>query len=629
MLEEILNEIGSIHPFLKTIFEIALFSIIVIISIIPISFIINLINNAVDQSFLKLVHSLDSYFKKFKDNIFLIIQKFKDFHTKLITNNQSSIDNELVTEKIDTSAIKKNMDEISAELSLIPGMVFGKDKKVEDERKAYNNEINKLSNLKLSKLNLQIPEARINPKVEQDGNRALVSAIICFVILLGAVALNTFLLKELFGLMGLKKPILIKPIIITAAEGIAFMFCILEASVGFYFGKKAFEKEYAHMNQDNQHYFSQILEKFYFYSFFALIFIEFAGYLILGVLRKIGGYKNIDILSEKDFSWLELLDMSYLSVFGAAIVVIISGLSHKATEDFFISKENTGLKKLKRDLDKQQDKVNSLNQSLGSISNNVSELVEKIKNIQIQKLSSNSITKNFQELSKKIKTLFSSTNKEVEFVKKSLEKFTSGKVNTKMTPENIKTRIYMNIKNILIFLIASLIIFYSFPNEVFIAGIDNVDSNMLLIFAFFFSFLLLAIGNQLSQRKKINLDADNKERIYDPNTFLMKFICYTGILLIFTFHAMLHLQFSETNYVSFVLSILSCVGFLYVGYTLLVTMASVELVFYAIFSFVLILLNTILGIIVFIIEKFFNILKAILEIGSNPWQRLALSFKAR
>ena len=92
---------------------------------------------------------------------------------------------------------------------------------------------------------------------------------------------------------------------------------------------------------------------------------------------------------------------------------------------------------------------------------------------------------------------------------------------------------------------------------------------------------------------------------------------------------MLHLQFSETNYVSFVFSILSCLGFLYVGYTLLVTMASVELVFYAIFSLVLILLNAILGITVFIIEKFFNILKAILEIGANPWQRLALSFKGR
>ena len=242
MLEEILIEIGSIHPFLKTIFEIALFSIIVIISIIPISFIINLINNAVDQSFLKLVHSLDSYFKKFKDNIFMIIQKFKDFHIKLITNNQSSIDNELVTEKIDTSPIKKNMDEISAELSLIPGMVFGKDKKVEDERKAYNNEINKLSNLKLSKLNLQIPEARINPRVEQDGNRAFISMIICILILVGAIALNTVLLTEIFMLLGFKKVILIKPIIIKAADGIAFMFCILEASIGFYFGKKALKK---------------------------------------------------------------------------------------------------------------------------------------------------------------------------------------------------------------------------------------------------------------------------------------------------------------------------------------------------------------------------------------------------
>ena len=61
--------------------------------------------------------------------------------------------NEIIDSKFDIEDDKnesidfENMDEISAELSLIPGMVFGKDKKVEDERKAYNNEINKLSNL--------------------------------------------------------------------------------------------------------------------------------------------------------------------------------------------------------------------------------------------------------------------------------------------------------------------------------------------------------------------------------------------------------------------------------------------------------------------------------------------------
>ena len=125
--------------------------------------------------------------------------------------------------------------------------------------------------------------------------------IICILILVGAIALNTVLLTEIFMLLGFKKVILIKPIIIKAADGIAFMFCILEASIGFYFGKKAFEKEHAHMNQDNQHYFSQILEKFYFYTFFILILTEFIGYLILGVLRKIGGYKNIDVLASSYF----------------------------------------------------------------------------------------------------------------------------------------------------------------------------------------------------------------------------------------------------------------------------------------------------------------------------------------
>lgn len=629
MLEELFIELSSIHPVLKTIVEIALMAVITLIAIIPISFIINLINASVEQSFLKLVHSLDLYFNKFKDNIFLIIKKFKDFHNKLITNNQVSIDNEIVTDKIDTSGIKKYMDQISAELSLIPGMIFGKDKKVEDGRKAYNNEINSLSNLKLSKLNIKIEKGEINPKVEQQGKKALATLIIAIPLLFAMVAINTLFLKEVFSLFGINKTLLINPFILKSSEVLALVFCIIEVSIGYYFGEKAYAKEHLYKNENNEHEFSKFLEKGYWYAFGGLVFVEFVAYLLLGIARKVGGLKNLELLYEKDFNFFDYLEIFWLAPFGAAIVIILAGMGHLITKNYFISKESTNLKKLKKDLDEQYNKVNFLNQSLDSISKNVNGLAESIKNIQIQKLSSNSISKNFQELSKKIKALFISTNKEIDFVKKSLKEFTSSKVIIKMSPENIKTRIYMNIKNILIFLIASFIIFYSFPNEVFITGVNNVDSNLLLIFAFFFSFFLLAIGNQLSQRKKINFDAGDKDRIIDPNTFLMKFICYTGILVIFAFHSMLHLQFSETNLVSFVLSIASCIGFLYVGYNLLITMASVELVFYAMFSFLMILLNAFLGIIVFTIEKLFNILKAILEIGSNPWKKLIISFKGR
>ena len=110
--------------------------------------------------------------------------------------------------------------------------------------------------------------------------------------------------------------ILIKPIIINAAEGLAFIFCILEAYIGYYFGIKAFEKKYSYFDND-PHYFAAMKEKILFYAFFGLMLTEFIGYIILGVFRKIGGYKNIDLLKEKDFVWLDYLEMFYFAPLGA------------------------------------------------------------------------------------------------------------------------------------------------------------------------------------------------------------------------------------------------------------------------------------------------------------------------
>ena len=74
----------------------------------------------------------------------------------LITSQTSQIitEEELITQKIDTDNISKNLNQISAELTVIPGMITGKNGKGEEGINQYKEELDKLSKLKLSKLEI-------------------------------------------------------------------------------------------------------------------------------------------------------------------------------------------------------------------------------------------------------------------------------------------------------------------------------------------------------------------------------------------------------------------------------------------------------------------------------------------
>ena len=126
---------------------------------------------------------------------------------------------------------------------------------------AYKNEINSLSKLKLNKLDLKIPEASINEKVEQEGKKALATLIVAIPILIAMIAINTLFLKEVFTLFGIKGNLLIKPFILKASEVLALVFCVIEVSVGYFFGVKAYDKEHIFKNENDEHEFSKFIEK--------------------------------------------------------------------------------------------------------------------------------------------------------------------------------------------------------------------------------------------------------------------------------------------------------------------------------------------------------------------------------
>ena len=106
--------------------------------------------------------------------------------------------------------------------------------------------------------------------------------------------------------------------------------------------------------------------------------------------------------------------------------------------------------------------------------------------------------------------------------------------------------IYSNMKNIFIFIVGCVALYYTFPGEVFIPGIKEIDSNIIWIITLLYPFFLTAFGNQLSTRKRFIIGEDEKEQIHDPNTILIKTIGYAGIVVMIVFLFLLHYKLNET-----------------------------------------------------------------------------------
>ena len=73
-------------------------------------------------------------------------------------------------------------------------------------------------------------------------------------------------------------------------------------------------------------------------------------------------------------------------MFIEAVAYFLFGLGHFVTMKFLTYRLPLESKRIKKDLDKEREKVNKINEDLVSISSNVNNLADSIKNIQIQKI---------------------------------------------------------------------------------------------------------------------------------------------------------------------------------------------------------------------------------------------------
>ena len=362
------------------------------------------------------------------------------------------------------------------------------------------------------------------------------------------------------------------------------------------------------------------------------MFIEAVAYFVLGFyqIRNDFGMDSFQELFESEMlTFVHYLRLCILPAAGIVVVGGLFGLGHFVTMKFLTYRLPLESKRIKSDLDKEREKVKKINDDLFSISNNVNNLADSIKNIQIQKIASEPISKTLSNLSKKIKEIFVDTNKEISRVKKNVKDFLGGKIEKKLSSEKVKMHIYSNMKNILIFIVGSIALYYTFPNEVFIPGIKEIDSNIIWIITLLYPFFLTAFGNQLSTRKKFIIGEGEKEQIHDPNTMLIKTIGYAGIVVMIVFLFLLHFKFSDSNLIGLALAISSCFGFLYVGYNLVHTMPSVTLLIHAVYTLLLILFNAIASLISYVIAKLFNVIKSLLDIGSYPSRKILIYMKGK
>lgn len=641
MIESFLIELEKIHPFLKIVFEISLFSIIIFLAIIPISFLINVIDGAVTQPFLKIYSYFELVQNKLLKNIAEAKDKFKVFFSDLIKNNQLTSEDELITQKVDTQKIKDNLDQISAELSVIPGMVTKKDSKGEQSLNIYKNELDKLSKLNLSNLKLNIQPIKLDFLKEKKAKNAFGVFIIFFAVLFFLMAGNTILLNKVFvdaldmtggeiyygNFFGLLE----KKISINIAIFICLLFTLVEAAVGFGLGYIIFKKD-SFLDTKSETDSNKTTEKMLWWLYPFFLIVECGAYLYLSC-HQLRIKLEYDTLKELfDSGQLIFIDYGQLLILPAIGFIIVSGLfifGKFSALNYFKFKEPLESRNIKDEVDQQRNKVDEINSDIQSLTKNINDLASSIKNIQIQKIKNEPIAKTLKNLSINIKNLFDLTNKEIYRVKQNIKEFLGGKIKKKIPAETVKMQIFSNVKNIIIFVIGAVAIYYTFPKKIFIPGLESIDSNIILIIALLTPFLLSAIGNQLAIKKRLVLGEGDKEEIYDPNTLMAKLISYSTMLLIFTFHFFLHLKFSDSNFIGLILSLGSCFGFLYVGYNLLHTMPSIILVSYGLYSFIKISINAFLGVVSYLITKSLKVIKGLLEVGTFPSKKIIFYFKEK
>ena len=638
MLTEIFEELYNFNPHISLLFKLSLFSIIIIFAIVPISFLFNLVNGSINQSYLK----IDSYFKSVQtqllDNIYEIRKKFKSFFSDLIKNNQIVSEDKLITQKINTQNITDNLNQISAELSVIPGIVTNKDKKSQNNMNQYKDELTRLSKLQLSKLDLDVPEIKLDLSNEKKAKTAFLIFVITLPILIFAIILNTSLLNQVFGVLDLKGGnllrtdffgILSKQYSLTTATLFSFGFSLAEASFGFFLGLITFNKD-KHLSGTSEKEFNEKFIKFLWIAPFICMFVEATAYFVLSFyqIRNSLEFDTFNELFESELlNFVHYSRMLILPAIGIAIVAALFGCGHFVIHSLLTFRQPLESKRIKKDIDEQRNKVELINENLQSISKNINNLAESIKKIQIQKIASEPVSKTFNNLSNKIKEIFELTNKEIIKVKKNMKEFVDGNVKSKISPETVKMQIFSNFKNILILLIGIITLYFTFPKKLFIPGLETLEPIIIIFISLLTAFLLIAFGNQLAIKKRLIVREANEETIYDPNTLVAKIISFTSITLITGFHLFLHLKFSESNLIGLTLSLSSCSGFLYIGYNLLQTMPALTLFLYGFYSGIKILFNVIFGIISFFISKVLNLIKGCLEVGSYPSNKIILMFR--
>ena len=639
MLESLLNDIYSINPLLGNFVKLSFISLVVMVSIIPISFFINLLNSAMSEIFLKVDHYFNSVLAKLINNIQVIIKGFKEFFDKLIKNNQIITEEELITQKIETDNISKNLNQISAELTVIPGMITGKNGKGEEGINQYKEELDKLSKLKLSKLKLNIPEMRLDLSKEKIAKNSFSTLVILLPLLILCIVGNTMLLNKVFyealevqerllrtDFFGLLKD----RISINMSIILAFLFTLLETGIGFTLGVITFNKDQAYEGKSEKE-INVVVEKICWYLFPVFAIFEAVCYFILStyLLASRKEVETNELFEAGELIFVEYFELAAFPIIGILIVGGLFILGKFVTINFKKSRDSLESKRIKNDLDNERRKMDSINENLNTINNNAKNLANTIKDIQIQKIASEPISKTLSNLSKKIKQIFDDTNKEISRVKKNVKDFIGGKVEKKLPSERVKMHIYSNMKNIFIFIVGCVALYYTFPGEVFIPGIKEIDSNIIWIITLLYPFFLTAFGNQLSTRKRFIIGEDEKEQIHDPNTMLIKTIGYAGIVVMIVFLFLLHYKFSDSNFIGLALAISSCFGFLYVGYNLVHTMPSVTLLTRSVYTLILILLNAVTAGISYIIGRLFNVTKSLLDIGSYPARKIILYVRGK
>lgn len=237
-----LVEIGKYSPFLANLIVYSLYAAVIIVALVPISFLSWIVSKSATGLFEFVRLSLESFAGKCDKVSKKLFARARRTVSDWVRNSSSFVEYENPSFTFDTSSLQEEINQLQSELPHVREAI----KDQEGDKATLVEQLHsKLSHLErdlnpLSKV--EIPELEIDAKYEYERKKSLAIIYVFVVIVAIAALVNGLMVAEFFANLGVNDRIFKQVTFLTQDKILGFLFCIIEISIGLLITTFSIEK---------------------------------------------------------------------------------------------------------------------------------------------------------------------------------------------------------------------------------------------------------------------------------------------------------------------------------------------------------------------------------------------------